>query len=367
MKYCCLLVLFICTALAVKDGECDSSLDQFPSKVHMTNSSIYDVEYHNTYAEVTVKVPYGSTYTYTLVRRNCEPPTDPYIFLFNTLRKGLVITIPVRTITVLETTSSAYLYELGALNMIKATCTQSYFSYKPVKSYIEDMQKKGTPIKDIDDFIGAYSQNSIDKVMEVGSDVSIGSHYTLLANMTKAKLFLEESSFETNQLGVYIYIILVLINRAEVIKVLGLLTGAEDVANNIFDRIYKDYQETLEEVKDLLENELGDSNENKKKVLIGGIMSDWYTGEAYWATAGGYTRQIIEDAGANILADSSIDQALESGKTADVWINVGTGYFTRTEALLVTDYRYGKIKPLQEGNVYDRNLKVDQDPNRIEL
>lgn len=128
-------------------------------------------------------------------------------FPFYKLRNGIVVTIPVKSITLLETTSSAYLSELGALNLIKATCTQSYFSYKPVKSYIEDMQKKGTPVKDIDDFIDGYSQNSIDKVIEVASDVSIGSHYTLLANITEAKLFLEESSFESHQFGVYIYIL----------------------------------------------------------------------------------------------------------------------------------------------------------------
>lgn len=158
---------------------------------------------------------------------------------------------------------------------------------------------------------------------------------------------------------------MIILNRAEVIKVLGLLTGKEDAANNIFDRIYKDYQDTLDEVKDLVENELYDNNENKKKVLVGGIMKSWTTGEDYWATAGGYTRNIIEDAGANILDDKSIEEALESGKNADFWINVGTGYFTRTETLLATEYKYGGIKPLQDGNVWDRNLKVDQDPNRI--
>lgn len=82
MKYFYLLILFICATLAVKDGKCDSTIDQFSSKIHLTNSSIYEVEYFKTYAEVKVKVPYGSTYTYTLVKRNCEPPANPYKFPF---------------------------------------------------------------------------------------------------------------------------------------------------------------------------------------------------------------------------------------------------------------------------------------------
>lgn len=162
-----------------------------------------------------------------------------------------------------------------------------------------------------------------------------------------------------------IYIILfTYINRAEIVKIFGLLTGTEDKANNIYDRIYKDYVETKEEVDDLLETHL--SNVEKKKVLAGGITEDYYNpGSVFWSGPSGYTRTIIEDAGANLLDVNTIDKALESGKTADAWINLGLGYFTRSETLLTKDNRYAQIKALQDGNVWDRLLKIDLDPNRI--
>lgn len=82
MSNICFVILFICNVIALKSDACDPNTDQFSSKITLTNSSLYDVDYHNTYVDVKVKVTYpAAEYEYTLVKRGCPVPTDPYLYL----------------------------------------------------------------------------------------------------------------------------------------------------------------------------------------------------------------------------------------------------------------------------------------------
>lgn len=74
------------------------------------------------------------------------------------------------------------------------------------------MKQKGEELINVDGFNEyGWSVTNLTKILEANSDVTLGSHW-ILDNIDhkieETKFFVEESSAEPNQFGVYIYYII---------------------------------------------------------------------------------------------------------------------------------------------------------------
>jgi len=145
-----------------------------------------------------------------------------------------------------------------------------------------------------------------------------------------------------------------LLGRLEWIKVIGVLTGKESLADSLFTSIaqrYTDLQRLAKLAKDTPDV----------------ICNLPYKGSWYMPGGDSYVSNVIQDAGANYLwsdheGTGGIQIAFEAvyakGTTADYWIN--PGFAESAGEIIGKDERLNDFKALKLGNIYNNNKRISR-------
>jgi len=142
------------------------------------------------------------------------------------------------------------------------------------------------------------------------------------------------------------------LGRAEWIRVFGLITGREMVADSLFDVIAKNY---------LACAKIGRESQEKVKVLTGNVF------KGTWYMPGGknYMARFFEDAGMNYLyrdTDQSASLALSFESVvfnladAPVWISVNVDSLSR---LMAAEERYSVFRAVREQRVFSISNRIN--------
>jgi iron complex transport system substrate-binding protein len=289
------------------------------------------------YAEL-LKIDKAGNYTKVEVRSNkaSDQPLATYILVdrnasHDNLPKGEVIDVPLQNVVVYTSVHAALLKELGSVGIIKGVTDASYFKIPEILDGIGN-----NSIVDL----GNPSSPSIEKIIDLDPEALIISIYegmTVQDLSAQGITYLKfTDNLESTPLG-----------RAEWVKFMGLLTGHEAEANEIFASVETAYNDLVAKAKE---------NTTKPKVLV----ENMYEGVWYLPAGGSYMAHLLEDAGvvypwSDTDATGSLaltfEEVLEKASDADYWVIKSFGPLTK-ESLLKQDKRYGEFAPLSHDGVY---------------
>ncbi|MDP2059855.1 MAG: ABC transporter substrate-binding protein [Flavobacteriaceae bacterium] len=305
----------------------------------------------NNFKILTVTQPWlgaDQSISYILANQNVEIP--------NAYLKYPVIHIPVKRIVVTSTTHIPSLEMLGKEKTLVGFPETNFISSEKTRALID-----AGKIVDLGANESINSELMLSLRPEILVGFSVNQRNKAYDNFEKAgiQVIYNGDWTEPAPLG-----------KAEWIKFFGALYGLENKADSIFDRIEKNYLETVQ---------LAKQTTDRPTVISGTLFKDvWYlpAGES-WAA------QFLSDAGANYLwketkgtgsLSLSIENVLEKASRAEFWI--GADSFATFDELKNANVHYQKIKAFQDQNVYSYsttkgrtggNLYFELAPNRPDL
>lgn len=287
----------------------------------------FEIIRHNNFTEISVVNPWDTTkilQNYILVERSKPLPDN--------LPEGAVIKVPIQNAIIYTSVHASVMESLGALESAAGICETEYLTSQKAKEMVE--------VGKIVDCGKATSPN-IEKIIDLKGEIIIASPFEHGGYGQVEKLgipiFEAADYMENHPLG-----------RVEWIKIHGLLTGKEEVADSIFNAIANEYNH----LKSLA------SGVSSKPTLIAERKygSSWFIpgGESYIA-------KMYADAGADyIFKDDtqtgsvpySFEQVFEEGANADIWLfkYYGEGM---TYSDLKAEYEpYADFGPFKKRNIY---------------
>ena len=142
--------------------------------------------------------------------------------------------------------------------------------------------------------------------------------------------------------------------RAEWVKVLAALLNKEDLANQKFGQVARDYNRLAA---------LGRKTTQRPKVVVGLPFKDvWYVPDA-----DSYLTQFLRDAGCTYAWDQtrapsgslalSFETVAPVALTADYWLQTGTA--VAKADIVAQDARYAVFAPFKSGRVYNNNRRTN--------
>jgi iron complex transport system substrate-binding protein len=308
--------------------------DLFPAKVTVTHATGFNVSYHGTWKEVTIKHPWRDAarpLTYILVQQGTPVPAK---------QGDAVVTIPIKTCAVL---SSTYLPHLDLLG--KAASVVGIDNIKHVNTpSIRDRIAAGHVRE-----IGSTVTMNIERIVALAPDVLFS--YTLdnaeaarrrVLTRAGVPLILGSSYLETTPLG-----------RAEWLKFTALFFNAERQAEAEFVRVRQEYEALVDLV----------TNQAQRPTVLSNAP---YKG--IWHVPGGrsYTATLMRDAGADYLWASdthtggvpvAVETVVNKAVSADFWINP-SGWRSLAEGLQ-QDPRFTLFRAFRDGRVYNNNKRLN--------
>lgn len=292
----------------------------------------FSIENYDGYTIITVKNPWpkaSKTYQYILKEKDGIVPDS-----LNSLMK---INIPLKNIVVTSTTHIPSLEMLNEENSLVGFPNLDYISSDKVRTLID--------AKKIKELGGNQSLNTevlIDLQPEVIIGYGLDNNNTTLDNLQKSglKVMLNGDWNEETPLG-----------KAEWIKFFGALYGKQKEANEIFDKIEKDFLKTIEIAK---------MATSKPTILAGDMFEDkWYLPKGTsWGSQllvhaqGDYLWAATSGTGSLSL---SFETVLEKAKEADFWIT--SGQFSSLKQMTDANPHYKQFKAFQNKNVYSFTRK----------
>lgn len=305
----------------------DPAKDYFPVKSTVEHAENFSLRYERSYQVLTVNEPHpeGEPESYVLVRCGAPKPK-----LTGDLAGAQVVTTPVRSLYSASTTHLPLLTGTGTLDVLTGVANGAVVTSAAVRERIADGKvaeyaRGGT--LDAEKVIGAAP----DVLMTGGTD---DPQYPKLRQAGIAVVANAEW-LESTPLG-----------RAEWIKAMAALTGAEKRAGEVFRTIEKDYGEVAAKAAAAGE---------PVKVLPG----EMYQGTWSMPSGGSYVGKLIKDAGgtypwAGDKGTGSLRLSFEAvyakGGDARTWL-VGEPWTSTADALRA-DRRYGKLDAVTEGTVW---------------
>lgn len=324
LQICLSLTLFFLFAQCKQETKVT---DKVSSENTVKYAKGFSIENYDGYTIITVKNPWpkaSKTYQYILKEKDGIIPDS-----LNSLMK---INIPVKNIVVTSTTHIPSLEMLNEEKSLIGFPNLSYISSDKVRALID--------AKKIKELGGNQSLNTevlIDLQPEVIIGYGLDNNNPTLDNLQKSglKVMLNGDWNEETPLG-----------KAEWIKFFGALYGKQKEANEIFDKIEKDYLQTIEIAK------IATSNPT---ILAGDMFEDkWYLpkgtswGSQLLAQAkGDYLWKETTGTGSLSL---SFETVLEKAKDADFWIT--SGQFSSLKQMTDANPHYKQFKAFQNKNVY---------------
>lgn len=255
------------------------------------------------------------------------------------LPKGTIIRTPVANAIMYTTIHVSIWEELGALDAIAGICEPEYLTSKAPKDLIA-----GGKIADC----GKSASPNVETIMDIGGEIIIASPFENggygQAEKLGIPIFESSDYMENHPLG-----------RVEWMKVFGLLSGKEELADSLFNSTVHRYNAL---------KELACNTPQRPK-----LMAERKYG-ATWFTAGGasYMAVMYKDAGADyIFADNgetgsiplSFEAVYEKGYDSDIWIFLHDNPYLNTYNDLKSEYTpYENFAPFKNRNIYVCNTVI---------
>jgi iron complex transport system substrate-binding protein len=281
---------------------CNSSVDYFPVKLQFAHSgSVKSLQYYNTYVVAQMSwVAWSGTHavTYVFVRCGCPSP--------NVGGDSKEFYVPVSSVLIEETVAVPKLYMIGQGQKVVAVASSAFVT----TTQLLDDVRAGLVVDIQSNFTRLLTAlPALPDVLLTGTG-STSSKRGWTAEMT-ARQFLDADAGETSPLG-----------RAELVKLTGLLTGAEDAANAVFGLIAYRYDQV---------KLIGQAAQRRPTVMLGVPFGSFYGVNGWTITKGSsYMGGFLRDAGMLYLNDDDrldslgrVDAATMLGLfgSADLWIN----------------------------------------------
>lgn len=306
----------------------DANKDYFPDKVEINHSVGFDITYEANYKTLHLFRHYNDlvdTVSYVLVQRGTPAPQTDLS----------VIEIPVESLVSMSTTHLGMFKMLDAMETLKGIEIAQYVSSEVVKEAVA--------IGKITEVAPAGAIN-VETVINMNTDVLLGVGYPNSQNESYQQLeragipvLLNADWQETNLLG-----------RAEWVKMLAALLNKEQLVNQKFAKIEKEYNSVL----NLVETRAKDA-----PLTITGIAQ----GDA-WHVAGGrsFAYNLLklvkvrypwkdDTSTGSLLLD--FETVYEVGLKAEYWVAPSNA---RTlDEVLERDSRYADFKSFKTGNIYN--------------
>ncbi len=310
----------------------EKPVEEISSLTELSYATGFTIQEKEKYTLVTVNTPYknaASALKYVLYPRNGTKPkvaADAYI------------PVPLKSIVCTSTTHIPLLDYLEETNKLIGFPTTDYISSKPMRDRID----AGKVVE-----LGIDNALNIEKLIELNPELVMA--YTMTSDFGQFNkiqeagipVLINAEYLEADPLG-----------RAEWIKLAGFLFGKEEKADSVFTMINKEYQTTLEMVKNV---------ESKPFVMSGSMYSD------IWYMHGGrnYAGKLLADAGLNYLWKEdtttsflalSYEVVLEKAGQSEYWI--GASNFKTLAEMKAANERYSFFAPFKSGKVYSYNKRI---------
>ncbi|GEC77835.1 ABC transporter substrate-binding protein [Flavobacterium aquatile] len=329
LQICLSLTLFF---LFVKCKQETKITNEISSENTVKYAKGFSIENYEGYTIITVKNPWpkaSKTYQYLLIEKDGIVP--------DSLNSLLKINVPIKNIVVTSTTHIPSLEMLKEENSLVGFPNLDYISSDKVRTLID--------AKKIKELGGNQSLNTevlIDLQPEVIIGYGLDNNNPTLDNLQKSglKVMLNGDWNEETPLG-----------KAEWIKFFGALYGKQKEANEIFDKIEKDFLKTIEIAK---------MATSKPTILAGDMFEDkWYLPKGTsWGSQllvhaqGDYLWKETNGTGSLSL---SFETVLEKAKEADFWIT--SGQFSSLKQMTDANPHYEQFMAFQNKNVYSFTRK----------
>lgn len=312
----------------------DPAADYFPDKAHLEYATNFTIDYHRSYAVLTVKQPSqgAKPASYLLVR--CGAPDPHPSGLLATAQR---VTVPVHSLFSGSTTQLPSLVMLDRLDVLTGVAYKAFVSEKPV------VQRISSP--DVVQYADAAGTVDAERVVAAKPDVLVtgGFDDPAYANIGKAGIpVLSDADWlENDPLG-----------RAEWIKFFGALTDTQAAAGRQFDAIVTAYRR------------LQKLAAPAAKVSV--VTGQPYQGTWYVPGGGSYTARLIADAGGTYpwASDPStgsiatdVETVFARSGTAPVWLASTT--WTTIRQALAENSAFAKFTAFATGNVWNAAKDVN--------
>ena len=322
-----LLLLF--TFICCKDNESKTLESTINNEIkHAKGLTIITKE---NYSIIEVTSPWPNSkkkYSYILKKKNAVIPTE--------YKSHTQIQVPIKTIVLTSTTHIPSLEMLGEEKKLIGFPNLNYISSEKVRDLIEVGKIKE---------LGSNQSLNTEVLIDLQPDIIMGygldNSNPTLDNLEKngLKVILNGDWNEQSPLG-----------KVEWVKLFGVLFGKEKIANEIFNKIEKTYNETLK---------LAENKTKNLTVLSGSIYEDkWYLpqGESWGAI-------FISNAGGNYLwaktkgtgsLSLSFEKVYSMAKNADIWF---MDQYTSLEEIKNANPHYSQFKAFKTKNIYSFSKK----------
>ncbi len=291
------------------------------------------IQNHGTYKEIKVTTPWpdaNDALTYILHPKGTRKPFES--------NKVVFVEVPIERVVVTSTTDIPMLEYLGLEQKLVGFPYTDYISSEKTRTRINN-----GAIKEL----GKEYNLNTEVVLELAPELIIGfsasgdtKAYDLIQK-TGIPVVMNGSWMEEHPLG-----------RAEWIKFVAAFFGKETIAEEVFQEIKKEYNESVF---------LAQNVNNIPTVLSGNMFKD------VWHVPGGnsYVAQFFKDANTRYLwADTqktgslalSFESVLEKAQNADLWI--GSGNTKSLSELKEKNHKYTFFDAFKNKTVYSSTLKT---------
>lgn len=296
------------------------------------------IEKNEGFTKVTVRNPWqnttGTEHVWYLLQHNSIIPKG--------ISERQVIRVPVRKMICMSTTHTAMMRALGADSLI-AGISGSSLIYDSIifkgiiNGRIRDVGYEGNLNRELIISIAP------DLMMAYGvADPSSGS--TARLSDLGVKVFYNADYLEEHPLA-----------RAEWIRLFGLLTGRERIADSIMAVVSASYLSLADKVSE--------SIGKRPEVLLGAPWEDvWYV-----SPANSYIGKLIEDAGGHYIfsdmigANSvplSVESVFRKAVNAEIWINPGSA--GSLAQITAADHRMASLPLFRNGHVWNNRRRITE-------
>ncbi|MFD9941252.1 ABC transporter substrate-binding protein [Nonomuraea sp. NPDC059023] len=315
---------------AAADGRCvtayDPAKDYFPAKQTLKHAGNFTLTYARHYQTITVKQPTPGAKPETYVLLRCGTP-DPKV------AGATVVETPIESLYSASTTHLPFVTELGVLDRLKGVASAGFITSAQVLAKVKE---------------GAITEYA--KGQEVDTEKVIAAKPGVLMTggtedkaygplrQAGVKIVANAEWLESSPLG-----------RAEWIKLMAALTGTEQQATQVFDKIESDYRALTGKVKAVT-----------PVTVLPGQM---YEGQWSIANGGSYVAQLIKDAGGSYAwADTpgpgsstlDLEAVLAKAKDAKVWLATAAEWKGLSD-VEKADPRYAKFAAFTSGEIWSSN------------
>ena len=302
------------------------SIDNQVSNNQIVYAKGFSLENFNNYSILKINNPWPKAtknYTYILAKKNAIVP--------DSLRKFTKITIPIQKIVVTSTTHIPSLEMLEVENSLIGFPNLNYISSEKIRTLIDAKKIRE---------IGMEQALNTEVVLDLNPDLIVGfgidNNNPSYDNLMKSGLKVIYNGDWNEQ---------TVLGKAEWIKFFGALYNQDEKAKKIFNNIIKDYNTSLEIVK----------NTTIKPSILCGEM---YENVWYLPQGNSWSSKLLKDAQTNYLWQETsgtgslslpFEKVFEKAKNAEYWFQ---GSFSSLQEMENSNVYYKQFEAFKNKKVY---------------